>query len=132
MASFSSHHKELSTRPLEELVEVIDENIDELPCSGYFRAWYGSIYKELAYLRDLTLDQLSDVNRQLLLLDQYFIYRYERILRRVKASGLTAFLRHWHIQLKQAPKDTEYLEEDIRELRSWLEEHGMVRLESEL
>lgn len=132
MSSFSSHPKELSTRPLEELVEVIDENIDELPCSAYFKVWYGSIYKELAYLRDLTLDQLSDVNRQLLLLDHYFITRYEKILRHVKASGLTCFLRHWQIHLKQAPKDTEYLEEDIRELRSWLEEHGMVRLESEL
>jgi hypothetical protein len=132
MSAFSSKHKVFSAQPLVELVEVIDDNIENLPHSGYFKSWYGNIYQELSGLRDLALDQLSDVNRQMLLLDHYFISRYEHILNRVKSSGLSNFLRHWQIDLKQAPSDTDYLEEDIKELRSWLEEHGMVRLESSI
>jgi hypothetical protein len=118
----------LYTRPLIELMDEIEDNLNNLSYTPYFMKWYGGIKESMEELRAVVCDQMSEVNMQIAELDHYLHDKYQRVNKKVEKSGLSCVLRHWNYSLKQAPKDVDFLKEDIQELSEWIEKNGMVKV----
>ena len=118
----------LYTRPLIELMDEIEDNLKNLSYTPYFMKWYGGIRESMEELRAVVYDQMSDINVQLTELDHYLHEKYLRVNKKVEKSGLSCILRHWNYSLKQAPKDVDFIKEDIQELSEWIEKNGMVKV----
>jgi hypothetical protein len=118
----------LYTRPLVELMDEIEDNLNNLSYAPYFMKWYGGIKESMEELRAVVYDQMSDINMQIAELDYYLYTKYLGVNKKVEKSGLSCILRHWNYSLNQAPKDVDFIKEDIQELSKWIEKNGMVKV----
>jgi hypothetical protein len=115
-------------KPYKELLDEIDLNLNELDLPPRMLRWYSGLKQEMEELRALVLDQLSDINLQLVQLDRYLENKWMTTANQVEVSGISSLLRHWYHQLYQAPRDAEVIKEDIKELKRFIEDHGIVKI----